>query len=81
MDCASSCTTTTLVDFRNNIFVGFLNNTANGYLGGGTGDYSNPIYFAIPNPFANTGSFYSNNVNYHPKSAWTCPANYETNAL
>ncbi len=80
-DCASSCTTTTLVDFRNNIFVGFLNNTANGYPGGGTGDYSSPIYFAISNPFANTGSFYSNNVTYHPKSAWTCPANYETNAL
>jgi hypothetical protein len=73
-----ACDSTSLVDFRNNIFVGFLNNLTDGYSNGGTGDYSNPIYNGVgsigdPNPFTNPGSFYSNNLTFHPKSNWTCP--------
>jgi hypothetical protein len=79
IDCdgtAGPCDATSLVDFRNNIFLGFLNNVDDGYLGGGTGDYSNPIYVGVPgtNPFTNVGSVYSNNLTYHSKSNWSCPA-------
>ena len=76
-----SCDSTSLVDFRNNIFVGFLNNVADGYVNGGTNDYSNPIYNgAGVDYFANVGSQYSNNVTYHGKSNWGCPAQHELNA-
>lgn len=85
VDCGGTCDGTTLMDFRNNIFLGFLNNTANGYPNGGTGDYSNPIYLGVTttNPFTNPGSINSNNLTYHWKSDWTCPATWinEVNAL
>lgn len=85
VDCdmtAGACDSTSLVDFRNNIFMGFLNNAADGYPDGGTGDYSGPIYSSVsPNPFTNPGSLYSNNLTYHAKSSSTCPAPGETNAL
>jgi hypothetical protein len=87
-DCDTSngaCDSTSLVDFRNNIFLGFLNNAADGYPNGGTGDYSNPIFLGVSgtNPFLNTGSFYSNNLTFHPKSNWMCPMSSwnEANAL
>lgn len=85
VDCDTSngaCDTTSLIDFRDNAWVGYLNNSANGYPGGGTGDYSGPIFSSVsPNPFTNSGSFYSNNLTYHPKSTWTCPQPGETNAI
>lgn len=86
VDCgAAVCDGTTVIDFRNNIFLGFLNNTATGYPNGGTGDFSNPIYLGVTttNPFTNPGSANSNNLTYHWKSSWSCPANWlnEVNAL
>ncbi len=85
VDCTGNCDSTTLVDFRNNIFLGFLNNAANGYPSGGTTDYSNPIYLGVSttNPFTNPGSVFSNNITYHGKSSWSCPAQWltEANAL
>ena len=85
IDCDGSkglCDSTSKVDFRNNIFVGFLNNKADGYPSGGTGDYSNPIYNGTgTNPFTNAGSLYSNNVTYHANSNWKCPAKGETKAI
>ena len=76
------CDSTSLVDYRDNIFVGFLNNVADGYPNGGTNDYSNPIYNGVGlDYFANAGSLYSNNVTFHPKSNWKCPAADEVNAL
>lgn len=82
LDCGSTCTGTDLIDYRNNIFLGFLNNTANGYPSGGTGDYSNPITNDLASdPFANAGSQFSNNLTYHYYSGWTCPATDETHAL
>jgi hypothetical protein len=81
IDCdgtAGPCDTTSLVDFRDNIFLGFLNNADDGYPNGGTGNYSNPIYVGVPgpNPFTNVGSIYSNNLTYHGKSTWSCPAQW-----
>lgn len=80
---AGPCDSTSLIDFRNNIFVGFLNSVANGYSGQApSGDYSNPIYVgASPNPFTNPGSLYTSNLTYHGKSNWTCPATGEMNAI
>ena len=78
------CDSTSLIDYRNNIFLGFLNNQGDGYPGGGTGNYANPIYVGpdVPNsPFTNAGSLFSNNLTFHPKSNWTCPAAGETNAI
>lgn len=77
VDCdtfAGACDSTSLIDFRNNVWLGFLNNTANGYPGGGSGDYSNPIYNTVsPNPFANVNSYYANNATYNWRSVWSCP--------
>ncbi len=90
LDCDTSngnCDSTSLVDFRNNVFVGFQNSAPNGYVGGGSGEYSDPIYLtnssgsAWPNPFLNSGSLYTNNVTYHPKSNWVCPQSGESNAI
>ncbi len=76
------CDSTSKIDYRNNIFLGFLNNAANGYPSGGTGDYANPIWTSLNfNLFTNSGSLYSNNVTFRPKSNWTCPAAGEVNAL
>ena len=79
-----ACDSTSKVDFRNNIFVGFLNNPADGYTGAydtGTGDYSNPIYDGTGLFGTTPGSYWSNNLTFHPKSNWTCPARGESNAL
>ena len=84
---ALTCTTATcLINYDNNIFVGFLNNTADGYPSGASGDYANPIYLNDAGgavAFGNAGSSFSNNITDHPKSNWTCPATWlnEKNAL
>ena len=81
IECNYNCTKKATADFRNNIFVGFLNDAADGYPRGGTGDYSNPIYNGSGvDFFGNAGSFYSNNVTFHAKSNWRCPAAHEQNA-
>jgi hypothetical protein len=81
---AGACNSTALVDYRNNIFVGFTDNAAHGnpY---GQGQNPTPIYIgdSLPsgvNPFKNPGSHFSNNVTYGQRSNWTCPADGETNA-
>jgi len=81
IDCDTTngpCNGTSTIDFRNNIFVGFLNNKADGYPSGGTGGYSNPVYNGSGvDFFGNSGSLFTNNFTFHPSSAWTCPANHE----
>ncbi len=86
LDCDQTygaCDATSLIDFRNNIFLGFRNSVANGYVGQTpTNDYSNPVYGTFsPNPFTNPGSIFSNNITYHAKSSWACPTGGEINAL
>ena len=82
VECAdSSCGTDSKVDFRNNVFIGFRNDAAHGYAGGGTGEFSNPLYVGTKtNPFRNPGSVYAGNTTYHPSSSWKCPATGETKA-
>jgi len=81
IDCDTTngpCNATSTIDFRNNIFVGFLNDKADGYPSGGTGGYSNPVYNgAGVDFFGNSESLFTNNFTFHPSSAWTCPANHE----
>ena len=81
----TSCSTSTcLIEQKNNIFIGFLNNAAAGYHGSGTGDYSNPLYVQeAAAAYRNRGSSFDHNVTYHPKRTWTCPALslHETNAI
>jgi hypothetical protein len=74
IECNGTCSSESVLDYEDNIFVGFLNNTADGYPGGGTGDYSNPLYVDVNGLFSNAGSVFSHNVTYHPKSTWRCPA-------
>lgn len=86
MEITDTCTTSTcLIKYDNNIFVGFLNNAADGYPSGGTGEYSNPLYLddGVSTAFTNAGSSFSNNITFHSNSTWTCPQSYidETNAL
>ena len=92
LDCDNTygaCDSTTKVDYRNNIFLGFLNSVADGYPNGGSNDYANPVYNGIPdtggvagtNPFVSPGSVFSNNLTFHPKSTWQCPGSGETNAF
>jgi hypothetical protein len=81
-DGSGDCGSKALIDYRDNIFVGFRNDKADGYPSGGTGDYSTPIYIGTEkNPFTNTGSVYTHNVTFHAKSTWRCPARGETRAI
>ena len=82
----ASCDTTTQLVYKDNVFLGFLNNMANGYPGGGSGSYSNPVYLVAPltsTLFTNAGSSFDHNLTYHYKNTWTCPSTYanETNGL
>lgn len=77
-----ACNATSLIDYRNNIFVGFLNSPATGYPYSDASNNSNPIYDGTGIwPFGNPGSFFSNNITWHAKNNWTCPALDETNSL
>jgi hypothetical protein len=76
VDIASSCSTAMcLMKYQNNIFIGFLNNAANGYPSGGTGGYSNLMYLQDGmKAFSNPGSSFSQNTTYHQSRNWSCPA-------
>lgn len=77
-----ACDERSKIDFRDNIFLGFLNNAANGYPGNATDDYSNPIYDGSEaHPFVNKGSLYSGNTTFHAKKNWRCPWHGESNAV
>ncbi|HEY4379993.1 MAG TPA: hypothetical protein VGN01_06570 [Acidobacteriaceae bacterium] len=77
---AGPCDATSLIDYRNNIFLSFMNDAAAGYPGGGNGKYSSVIYVdkdITSNPFTNSGSAYSNNILYYPTSKTRCLANVD----
>ena len=80
-----ACDSSSLINFRNNIFVGFLNNQADGYTASyntGTNDYSNPLYDGTGLwPFGLQGSQFSNNIIFHPKSNFSCPPQDEVNGI
>ena len=78
---AGACDSSSLIDYRNNIFVGFLNSAANGYPSGGSGNYSNAIYLGSVDPFRNPGSVVANNTTYFPNRTWHCPSNGETGSV
>ena len=84
IDCGSglTCTNLSTIIYRNNIFLGFLGNLTNGYPSGGSGDYSNPIFYSVAGLFSDAGSIFDHNETYHPKSNWPCPnvSLNETNA-
>jgi hypothetical protein len=80
--CASSCTHP-VVNFDNNVLLGFRNDTAHGYPGGGSGNIVERIYVdtGVPQGFAvftNSGSTFTHNTSYQEKDA--CPNPNETNA-
>ena len=85
VDVNSSCSTATcLIKQDNNIFIGFLNNAANGYPNGGKGEYSHPLYAdEAAKAYRNPGSSFDQNTTYHPSSNWSCPASrlHETRAI
>lgn len=67
-------TATCIVRQQRNIFIGFRNNAANGYPGGGTGDYSNPLFVdTASRAYRNPGSSFDHNITFHAKSSWKCP--------
>jgi hypothetical protein len=80
---AGPCDSTSKIDYRNNIFVGFLNSVADGYPPSQvTNNYSNPIYDGTGvGPFTNPGSFYTNNSVFNPKSNWNCATASGANAI
>ena len=84
----TTCTSLSTLVYQDNIFVGFLNNVADGYPSNWpyTGNYADPVYLDVPSIselFSNAGSAFSYNVTYHPKSYWTCPntKDDETNGI
>ena len=83
IDCGEAhCGSSTRIDFRNNIFLGFKNSGPNGYPDGGRGDYSNLVYLAPGlDPFKNAGSVVSGNVAYYPHSGGKCFAESETKSV
>jgi hypothetical protein len=68
------CTTTCFFQYENNIFLGFQNNAANGYSGGGSGQFPTPIYFDSGTQILSLpGSSFTNNLTFNPRTNWTCP--------
>lgn len=84
IDCnpAAPCTSAAQMVFEDNIYLGFLNNLANGYPSGGSGVYPGPIANSVSGLFSNAGSLLNSNVFFHFKSSWSCPNTSfnETNA-
>jgi hypothetical protein len=83
---SATCTTTDIIDFRDNVFLGFNNNSTNGYSLGGSGQFPTQIYIdpatlSSYNPFANSGSYNAYNVTLNPRPNQPCPMTYETNYL
>lgn len=81
-----SCKTETcIVRQQRNIFLGFRNDSNNGYKLGGTGEYSNPLYVDSPavKAYQNPGSTFDHNTTFHAKTGWRCPASWlhETAAI
>ena len=67
-------TPTCLVKQQNNIFIGFRNDKANGYPGGGSGEFSNPLYVdTATRAYTNPGSSFSHNTTFRANSSWRCP--------
>jgi hypothetical protein len=65
---------TCLIRQRHNIFVGFRNDIKNGYPGGGSGLFSNPVYPTdSERAYRNRGSSFDGNITYHASSEWECP--------
>jgi hypothetical protein len=57
---------TATIKYDDNIFIGFP---------GANGEYPTPIYSNTDlKMFSNLGASFSNNVTYHPRSNWKCPA-------
>jgi len=83
IDCNGICTELSTIAYEDNIFLGFMNNKADGYPGGGKGEYANPVYLSVPGLFSNSGSTFSHNATYHTNPNWTCPATHvdETDAI
>ena len=76
------CGAAAKIIFAHNITIGFLNDPAHGYTGGGQGENPNPIYNGTDtHPFSNAGSVYADNVTFHPSSSWHCPAKGEQRAI
>ena len=87
-----ACDRTSLVDYRNNIQIGYADSPANGDPSG-DGDNPTPIYQCITdgdcspqqslnyNVFTNPGSYFANNVSYGSRNGQQCPATAESNAI
>ena len=75
VDVDAACTTSCLIQQKNNIFIGFMNNKADGYPSGGTGEYSNPIYVdsGALAAYRNPRSSFDHNITFHHKGNWPCP--------
>lgn len=68
-------TPTCLVRQQNNIFLGFRNDKADGYPGGGSGELSHPLYMGpAAKAYRNPGSLFDHNTTFHTHSNWKCPA-------
>ncbi len=75
VDVSGSCKTSTcLVRQQNNVFIGFRNDKAHGYVHGGSDDLSNPLYVDDNvRAYGNPGSTFDHNTTFHAKSNWSCP--------
>jgi len=69
-----TCSTNCHFLYENNIFLGFQNNAANGYPGGGSGQFPTPIFFDSGTQILSLpGSSFTNNLTFNPRANWTCP--------
>jgi hypothetical protein len=67
------CTATCYFQYENNIFLGFQNNAADGYPGGGSGQFPTPIYFDSGQILSLPGSSFTNNLTFNARDNWPCP--------
>jgi hypothetical protein len=67
------CTTTCFLQYENNVFLGFENDTEDGYPSGGSLKFPSPIFFDANPIFTSSGSKFTNNATFHFRDSWTCP--------
>ena len=79
---AGACDSSSLIDYRNNVFFGFTNDMANGYPSGGSGNQPTLINNDSGiTPFGNAGSVYAYNATFGQRGACPDTGDGETNSV
>ena len=74
VECNYTCSANTAIDFRNNILIGYRNDSDHGYIAGGSGGNLSDLLYVNSgyNTLSAPGTLFSNNIAYNTKSTYLC---------